>query len=236
MLDAAESSGYFGFSPSPASPGSFHNPDASIAKGQLDLSNPARSLLTVDGTIYIGGSFEFADGKEVNNVARWDGGASIFPLGYGTDAAVNALAMFQGKLVVGGDFQRVFQEGNQVLKSPLLAFWDGDQWSRVGDLKLTGSVSVVVTNHDTLYIGGQFESYGSADYHGLAAYEGGLWRPMNGGVGDGKVLVIGFLEQDVIVGGSFLQAGGIAVKNLARWDSRTWTAMGDFNGDFNDVY
>jgi hypothetical protein len=59
---------------------------------------------------------------------------------------------------------------------------------------------------------------------------------MNGGVGDGKVLVIGFLEQDVIVGGSFLQAGGIAVKNLARWDSRTWTAMGDFNGDFNDVY
>ena len=144
--------------------------------------------------------------------------------------------MFQGKLVVGGDFQRVFQEGNQVLKSPLLAFWDGDQWSRVGDLKLTGSVSVVVTNQDTLYIGGQFESYGSADYHGLAAYEGGQWRPMDGGVGDGKVLVIGFFEQDVMVGGSFLQAGGVAVKNLARWDSRTWTAMGDFNGDLNNVY
>ena len=55
---------------------------------------------------------------------------------------------------------------------------------------------------------------------------------MDGGVGDGKVLVIGIVGQDVLVGGNFLQAGGVAAKNLARLDSisRTWTAMGDFNG------
>ena len=105
-----------------------------------------------NGLLYVGGLFQIADGKEVNHVLVWNGASLVSPLGSGTDAGVNALASFQGKIVVAGDFQHVFQADNRFLKSPLLAFWDGASWSRVGDLVLTGSISVAVTNKGSLYV------------------------------------------------------------------------------------
>jgi len=235
MMSTVNSSGYFGVGPSSSRPGTYHNPGASLEKSSIQMSKSASTLLSVDGAVYIGGVFEFADGKEVNNVLMWDGTSSVVPLGYGTDAAVNTLTTFEGKVVVGGDFQRVFTEGGKALTSPLVAFWDGSQWLRVGDLVLAGSVSVAVTNGDALYIGGQFSSYGVAGFHGLAKYSGGLWEPIDGGVGEGKVLAISFVGEDMLVGGNFLQAGGVTAKNLARWDTRSWSAMGDFNGEVTSI-
>jgi len=235
MMSSVDLTGYFGFGPSSSRPGTYHSPSASLEKGSIEMSKTANTLLTVDGTIYIGGVFEFADGKEVNNVLMWDGSSSVTPLGYGTDAAVNTLTAFEGKVVVGGDFQRVFTEGGKPLKSPLVAFWDGSQWLRVGDLVLTGSVSVAVTNENSLYIGGQFSSHGAAGFHGLAKYTDGKWESINGGVGEGRVLTIAFIGEDMLVGGNFLEAGGVAAKNLARWDTRSWTAMGEFNGEVTSI-
>jgi hypothetical protein len=187
-LGSAEPSGYFGFGPSSEEPGTYHSPGGSLSKGQLRLSNAANTLLSVDGVIYIGGGFEFANGVEVNNVLLWDGSSYIMPLGFGTDGAVKTLASFQGKVVVGGDFQRVFQVGSRILKAPLIAFWDGSEWSALGDLVLTGSVSVAVTHKDALYVGGQFQAYSTSEFNGLAKYADGKWLPVGGGVGTGKVI------------------------------------------------
>jgi len=74
-----------------------------------------------------------------------------------------------------------------------------------------------------------------AGFHGLAKYSGGLWEPIDGGVGEGKVLAISFVGEDMLVGGNFLQAGGVTAKNLARWDTRSWSAMGDFNGEVTSI-
>ena len=173
MMSTVESSGYLGLGPGSALPGTYYDPGASLEKSSLHLSRAATSAVSVDGNIYLGGTFEYADGKEVNNVLVWDGSSSVASLGFGTDAAVNTLASFQGKILVGGNFQRVFQEGGKVLKSPLVAFWNGSEWSPVGNLVLAGSVLVAVTNKETLYIGGQFNAYGSSDFGGLAEYSAG---------------------------------------------------------------
>lgn len=57
-----------------------------------------------NGNLYVGGRFGWADGKTVNNVARWDG-SEWNALGNGVDDVVYALALdAQGRLIVGGSF------------------------------------------------------------------------------------------------------------------------------------
>jgi hypothetical protein len=186
-LDTVEPSGYLAFGPSSDVPGAYHSPGGSLEKSPLTLSNAASTMLSVKDVIYIGGGFEFAGGKEVNNVFMWDGSTSVTPLGIGTDGIVRTLTSFEGKLVVGGDFQRVFQFRSRILKAPLIAFWDGSEWSAMGDLVFAGSVSVAVVHKDVLYVGGQFEAFGTAGFNGLATYTNGTWQPIGGGVGTGKV-------------------------------------------------
>ena len=236
MMDAVENAGFVGIGPSSVLTGSYYSPGASLEKCSLNLSQTVNTILPSNGLLYVGGLFQIADGKEVNHVLVWNGASLVSPLGSGTDAGVNALASFQGKIVVAGDFQHVFQADNRFLKSPLLAFWDGASWSRVGDLVLTGSISVAVTNKGSLYVGGQFQSYDSAGFNGLAKYsEDGVWAPLGGGVPDGRVLAISFVDDNMIVGGRFIQVGNITAKNLALWTSRSWSAMGDFNGEVSAV-
>ena len=55
------------------------------------------------GSLYAGGEFTVADGHIVNRIARWNG--SIWqPLGSGMDSHVYCMTIYDGELIVGGNF------------------------------------------------------------------------------------------------------------------------------------
>src|SRR4051812_20613791 len=55
--------------------------------------------------LYVGGSFATAGGKNVSNIARWDG-KNWRDVGFGVDGPVYAMAVFDGQLYVGGRLGR----------------------------------------------------------------------------------------------------------------------------------
>jgi hypothetical protein len=83
----------------------------------------------------------------------------------------------------------------------------------------TGSGRVLVA-------GGWFTLAGAAPAAGLAAWNGGSWYELGGGVSGGGLLngVNALADWDdgtgpgLCVGGLFLQAGGLAVSSVARWN------------------
>ncbi|MCB0711825.1 MAG: T9SS type A sorting domain-containing protein [Ignavibacteriae bacterium] len=93
--------------------------NSSLTILQTTLRTTVRAIVADENFIYIGGYFDVISGKTVNNVARWKkttGEWSDLNLGvsrtpqpvYNTDylgrPVVHALAMWQGDLLVGGEF------------------------------------------------------------------------------------------------------------------------------------
>src|SRR5262249_28756625 len=76
------------------------------------------------GLVYVGGTFAFAGGMVVSNVAVWNG-TNWSALGRGVNGAVNALALDgAGNLYAGGAFTNA---GGLLVNR--IAKWDGHAWS-----------------------------------------------------------------------------------------------------------
>ncbi len=81
----------------------WHSLDSGVLQG--DIIKDAMEIYR--GDLYIGGIFDStASGLEVNHIARWDG-YNWHNLGNGCGGAVEALAVFQDTLIVGGGFHEV---------------------------------------------------------------------------------------------------------------------------------
>ena len=86
------------------------------------------ALTVYDGELIAGGSFTAAGGARCNNIARWDGD-SWRPLGSsfswaGPNTWVNALTVYNGDLIAGGNFW---------FAGEYIARWDGSVWLANGD-------------------------------------------------------------------------------------------------------
>lgn len=129
--------------------------------GDPDDSNEWVLALTVfDNELIVGGRFETTDGREVNNVARWDG-SGWQPLDTGTSREVQTLTTFDGDLIAGGHF--ITASGIEVRRT---ARWDGSRWQPMGPgigSPHTGlsSVDALIVHDDNLFVGGEFTSTGS---------------------------------------------------------------------------
>lgn len=110
---------------------------SSLAGGITNRLTPYVFSLAVEGTnLYAGGFFTHAGGTNANNIAHWDG-ARWNPLGPGvsgdtlaSSASVNALAVRDGSLYVGGAF--LSGGGSRAIKH--FGRWGGGGWSSVGPL------------------------------------------------------------------------------------------------------
>jgi hypothetical protein len=173
----------------------------------------------------------------IRNIARLDRQTGEWiSVGGGVDHAVIALTTFTDDnghaLYVGGTFQTV---GNgQPIGS--LARWDGENWSRVGDVALDGGVRAFATcdgeHGSELYVGGLFKSIGSEYFGGIARWDGRSWSTLGRGlVGAGPRTLAIVEERDgpaLYAGGVFRRAGETTVANAARWDIRKqqWSGLG----------
>ncbi len=206
-----------------------------------------------DGTsLYIGGNFKIAGDIIANSIVKWDG-KKWHSLGEGAEngvgghiPSVEAIAIADGKVFIGGQFTTA---GSEEVNG--VAYWDGQQWNKLGNDSINGLRRIVYLENDTLvlngfvyslyahknqvFIGGDFDLAGNLHSKGVAAWdlENGSWVDLNGGLtsnipGD-ATYAYDFTAKgnEVIVGGKFSFAGDAEGKNIACWNGTEWCAIGN---------
>lgn len=214
--------------------------DTSTAAG---FNFEVRALALFNDELFAGGRFRQAGTVEAKNLARWNGGAWLacpltFPFsgltqGIGgrpandTSEVVRALAIAQGELWIGGEFQ--FPGRN-------LAKWNGagiDGGPGLTQSAFDGGTILGLTTRGTnLFAVGRFtrpDFGGALNSQGVARWDGAQWN----GVGDGAsgepsvVVASGsllFVGGNIGAGGSPDQSGSPA-NGVARFDGTGWSTL-----------
>ena len=114
-----------------------------------------------NGKVYVGGSFNSANGVSCAAIACWNG-QTFEPLGSGCNGAVRTLAFTDdGLLLVGGDFTTA----GGLSTADGMAVWNGTTWAHL-DANLPGTVSVysILPYRDNLYFGYNTAGTATASY------------------------------------------------------------------------
>ncbi|MBL9076742.1 MAG: hypothetical protein JNL08_04515 [Planctomycetes bacterium] len=146
-------------------------------------------------------------------------------------ATIDALVVWNGELVAGGDFVSMNGAGTNDI-----ARWNGTTWAALGTGIATGSVKALAVytylNQSALYVGGQFSAAGGVSTSNLAIWTGAAWAATPGCNGTVHALAVrltaAVTTSYLILGGDFTVAGGVAVDKVARFSVATnsWTNLG----------
>ena len=182
------------------------------------------------GNLYVGGSFIFAGGMRVNNIAKWDG-QSWSALGLGTIGQVYAITVSGSDVYVGG---YIFRAGSASTTG--LAKWNGYFWTAIPGLGDRSVNSIAVLGTD-IYVGGSFpNASGIPGTRGIAKWNGTTWSALGSGIGgpngNAEVAAVVVSGSNVYVGGSFTTAGGLTANSVAKWDGTNWSVLGTGVGPF----
>ncbi|HKE47838.1 MAG TPA: hypothetical protein VKB52_07215, partial [Rhodanobacteraceae bacterium] len=176
--------------------------------------------------LYVAGAFVTAGHVQVNGVARWDGtawSALAGPGGVGVGGsfspAVNALAVYDGALYVGGNFATA---GGIAANN--IARWDGSNWSALGN-GVDSWIYALTVYDGTLVAGGFFTHADAIAAAHIASWNGSAWSALGVGV-TGTVYALASHAGALVAGGSFGLAGGVSASNIASWDGSAWSALG----------
>ena len=204
--------------------------------GGIDDTVLAMAVFDEDGTgssLFAGGGFSTAGGKEINSVARWNGN-SWSQLGGGISGVVYALTVLDDSaangpaLYAGGTISQV--EGNPVNR---IAKWDGTEWSDVGGGTNDWVYSLTAFDDGSgagsaLYAGGRFTMAGGVDANFIAKWDGVQWSPLGSGM-DSTVRAMAAYDDGtglaLYAGGYFATAGGVEANGIAKWDGKEWSAL-----------
>lgn len=144
----------------------------------------------------------------------------------GSDGLVAALAVYNGKLYVGGHFTTAGgASANRI------ASWDGASWSTLS----TGTDSVVkaLTVHNgKLCVGGWFTAAGGVPANYIALWDGNAWLPLGSGLNN-TTSALTLYNQELVAGGAFGTAGGKNASCVAVWnkDACPVAMTGDVNAN-----
>jgi len=130
--------------------------------------------LDANGHVVAAGLFRFADGLEVNNIARWDGsqwhafngGAGGGPYPFISDVKVQGTDLY-----IAGAFQSA---GG--VNATNLARWDGTQWNAMGGGPSGTNYALAFFNGQT-YTAGQFTNISGTRILNVARWDGAAWQP-----------------------------------------------------------
>jgi hypothetical protein len=154
------------------------------------------ALKDYNGYLYAGGNFTSAGGSATGGLARWTGTFWDLVGGGAFGGTVLSLEVYDGKLVIGGQFSGISH-------SPNLIVYDGVSFSALATGGANNNVRALKTNGRRLYVAGDFTSVAGVLVNRVAYWEEGNWHDTHYGT-DNIVYALGTYNNEVHVGGSFL--------------------------------
>jgi trimeric autotransporter adhesin len=193
------------------------------------------TLAVTANTIFAGGEFTKAGGRDASNVARWGIASQAWSaLGSGANDVVRSIVSNDGNnCIIGGDFSSC---GSKAVN--YIASWNGSAWLEYrsnsgitsnGEVGMDAPVYCLAQNRNALLLGGDFFLYN--EQNDISGSYIASWNTSTGFSSLGGGLIYGIYAiavsgSDVYVGGDFSAIGGVQAKNIARWDGRRWNAVG----------
>jgi len=145
------------------------------------------------------------------------------PMGLGTNNTINAMIVYNGRLIAAGAFTTA---GGQNVNH--IASWNGTSWQPLG-LGTNGNVNTLTIYQSILIAGGEFTTAGGIPASKVALWNDNYWSVLNSTSIDGDVYALTVLNTELIAGGSFNSIG----PKIAKWTGN-WIPLGaGFN---NNVY
>lgn len=187
--------------------------------GNGDVDGTVHALASNEHSVYIGGEFLNAGGRQARHIVEWTG-ESWQPLGDGVDGSVLAIEVSGDEVVAGGEF--TMAGGTTV---PAIATWKGGQWLPLGD-GLDGVVRTIVRDGNSIFAGGSFRSIKGPSLNNVAVWRDGEWHAFGTGL-NGEVQRLAISDAGwLYAAGRFTSAGGKPANYVAAWDGREWHALG----------
>ena len=190
---------------------------------QSTFSRDVNDMTEWQGLLILGGYFEDADGLACDNLVAFDGAAFQLIDDVDYSGKVEALAVFEGDLIVGGRFSTMNGE-----PFGRIARWDGEIWDDMNGGFDSRVMSLAVWEGE-LYAGGDFDDANGTAVSNIARWDGAAWQPLGLGMDGGWDGVEALQASDVglFAGGDFTTAGGVAASAVARWTGAVWEPLGD---------
>ncbi len=142
-------------------------------------------------------------------------------VGTGTSGTVYASTVFNGELIIAGNF--VTADGVTVNN---IARWNGTTWAALGSpAGINGVVYALTIYNGQLVAGGTFTTAGGGSANNIARWNGTTWA--NFGLGtNNTVYALTVWNTLLRAGGEFTTAGGIACVRVGAWNGGSWQSMG----------
>lgn len=230
------------------------------AGGEQGVDGEVYAMALDANILYIGGNFSRAGNTAAANVASWStSGGSWAKLGTGLKGYVNALVVWNGALVAGGEFGLDTMDGvNFAYFSQTKSEWDPfapllgspGRYSDTPTPAQVGVVRALAVNGVNIYVAGSFRSVYPvsmspaslaanfiARWDGTAQNTAFLALASGGGNGtSGPINAIGLSGANVYVGGAFRTAGAVNANRIALWDGKKWAPLGEELFDTHNIY
>ena len=185
------------------------------------LSLAVTTISRYQGDLYIAGRRASLDSPSMGGVYRWTGSRwETVGLAQGGEfPGVNAMAIFQGKLVVGGDFDHI---GG--IPAQAIAAWDGSHWAALTPPPFTEGIRDLVI-HESELMAAASVTQGSEvlRFDGMSWVELGVLR---------SVIRLRSVEGQLFAGGWPYQPGwDLRPVGVVRWDGYEWSRLGSGTND-----
>jgi hypothetical protein len=198
----------------------------------------APDTLGATPALFIGGSFNTANGIASEGVARFDPHTAQWSgLGSGTNSDVYALATFNDGSGMALYAAGAFTAANGV-PAQKIARWNGVSWSAVGGGFDNNVLALAVFDDGSgsaLYAGGGFATAGGVPASTIARWNGASWAPVGAGLSNGVVFALTVYDDGggpaLYAAGGFTTTGNVSVSSIAKWNGHSWSALGSGMND-----
>lgn len=194
----------------------------------LNSGSVGFSVGCYNNLVYFGGSFQSFGGIPDTGLAIFDGtnllssNSVIMSGGYGGTRGI--ISSDNNLYIVGYRGRINGSTFNQVAK------WDGVAWLNYPMLdSLEGWPALTAVDYNNeLYVGGNFEGYGSPFMKDIAKFNGSVWVPVSNGFSgfNSYITELKIYNGKLIVGGGFKTINGDPGNSIAAWDGNSWSQLG----------
>ncbi|MFZ1683676.1 MAG: T9SS type A sorting domain-containing protein [Candidatus Zixiibacteriota bacterium] len=181
------------------------------------LASSATALIEYHGRLIVSGDFA---GNSIGEVEAWNG-TSWSSLGSGRwtaqfdDAVVRTMAVYGGKLYVGGTFDTADSH-----PANNIAVWNDTVWTTLG-AGFDGQVTSLTVYNSTLVAVGAFETANGVPAMSVAGYNGSTWSPFGSGLNSFPILVASF-DGSLIAFGYYI--------GVQKWNGTSWITIAPSTG------